>query len=421
MLRRLKVQGFKSLHDIDIQMAPLMVLLGPNAAGKSNLLEAMQLLSRVVTERTLKDAFNPPLRGHPLEAFSLPETGMQGLLAQDSAELKLEAVIEPAREPGGRIQESLRYKLGIAIKPTTGELTVTDEYLARLKKDLTPKHAPRIELKDKKLLVRQLDKAGRPIEMDPGLGYSLASNVQFSGKKRFPDFERLRKELSAWRLYYLDPRVTMRTAQTPRETDDIGSQGEWIAPFLFRLKNSKKDSAAFNAVVRTLKSAIPSVETLDVDLDPRRGILDIQMSQEGTPLSSRIISEGTLRVLALCAIAANPWPGRMVAFEEPENGVHPHRIEVVAKILVNLAKRGQTQVVVSTHSPTLVTAMARQQESWPDGIRLLRCVQEGMTTRTSIFDLFPLFKHQAMKEALEGPDDYGLLIQRTMEQGWLDG
>jgi predicted ATPase len=384
MLRRLRVRGFKSLHDIEIELAPLVVLFGPNAAGKSNLLEAMQLLSRMVTERTLKDAFGEPLRGHPLEAFSLPDDGLQGLLTQQRAELSLEADIDPGQGGNSKPSDSLRYRASVAIRPATGELTVTDEYLVRLKKDLTPQTEPSIERAGKKkLLVRQLRRAGTPTEKDLGLGYTLASNVHLGGETRYPDFDRLRKELAEWRMYDLDPRAAMRVAQVPREVDDIGLQGEWIAPFLYRLKNSEQHHKSFDAVVRALRSAIPSIERLDVDLDPKRGSLDIQVWQEGVPFSSRVISEGTLRSLALCAIAANPWSGQMVAIEEPENGVHPQQIEVVASLLVNLARRGHTQVVVTTHSPTLVATMVRLQATWPEGIQLLRCVQEGMATRVS--------------------------------------
>ncbi len=49
MIRRIKVQGYKSLQDIDIKLEPLTVILGPNAAGKSNLLDALALMSRMAT------------------------------------------------------------------------------------------------------------------------------------------------------------------------------------------------------------------------------------------------------------------------------------------------------------------------------------------------------------------------------------
>ena len=75
MLNRIKIKGYKSLRDVEVRLQPLSVLFGPNAAGKSNFLDALQLLSKIVSSRTLKEAFDPPYRGKPLESFSFGEDG----------------------------------------------------------------------------------------------------------------------------------------------------------------------------------------------------------------------------------------------------------------------------------------------------------------------------------------------------------
>jgi len=423
MLKRIHVHGFKSLFDVEVELAPLVVLLGPNAAGKSNFLEALFLLSRLVTEKTLAEAFEP-LRGYPAEAFSLPEQGLPGLLSQERAELSLEVDLEL---PQSAKVAGLRYRVGVEIEPQTGTLGVTDEYLARLLRDGSlKKMEARIQAVGDHLVVRRLSEAGKPRHEPLGLNHALASNLQFSGNTRYPDFDRLRAELGRWRTYYLDPRVAMREPQPPREVSDIGPRGEWIAPFLHRLKESEARRRYFAAIRRALHSAIPSIEGLDVDLDKKRGTLDIQISQDATPYSSRVISEGTLRVLALCAIAANPTPSSLVAFEEPENGVHPRRIEVIADLLATLARPGGTQVVVTTHSPTLMDAMVRKSRKQPGLIRLLRCTQEGRETRLTPFETAgPVFDDQAIRRALSGAEDDalvdGALVEALIVRGWLDG
>ncbi len=421
MLTRLQVRGFKSLLDVDVRLAPLVVVLGPNAVGKSNLLEAVQLLSHLVTSHTLGDAFSMPFRGYPIEAFSLPGGGLSELLSQDSAELSMEADVWTASR-GRQRGETLRYRLAVRIKPETGSLEVVDEYLARLKKDGTPKQKPRIERVSEHLLVRRLGEAGKPRKEPSGLNHTLASNLQFNGARRYPDFDRLREELASWRMYYLDPRVAMRQPNPPKEVDDIGSRGEQIAPFLNRLKKSGQNIRSFHAVRRALHSAVPSIEGLDVELDEKRGILDIVIQQDGTPFSSRVISEGTLRVLALCAIAANPWPARLVALEEPENGVHPRRAETVADLLISMAG-SQRQVIVTTHSPTLIAAIVRRQSQreQADKILLLQCVQEGRATRVEPFDpREPLFQDIEIASALKSPGGEGVL-EEALLRGWLDG
>src|SRR3990172_3293854 len=95
MLKRIYIKGYKSLDDVDVRLKPLSVLFGPNAAGKSNFLDALQLLSRIVTTKTLKEAFEPPYRGKPLESFSLcGSSGLNDLLQKDNAKFSIEADIE---------------------------------------------------------------------------------------------------------------------------------------------------------------------------------------------------------------------------------------------------------------------------------------------------------------------------------------
>jgi predicted ATPase len=432
MLDWIRIQGFKSLHDVRVELAPLVVVVGPNAAGKSNFLEALLLLSRLGTAQTVAQAFEPPLRGYPIEAFSLPEGGLGGLLEQSSAGLSIHAGVSTASASGlrgakGEVASPIRARYEVKIKavPGTGEMEVAHEHLEELTRSGEPrrKGLPRIETSEGKLLVRQTGHAGTPRREELGLPHTLLSNRQFSGKGRYPLFDIMRQELASWRTYYLDPRIAMRAPQPPREVDDIGPQGEWIAPFLYRLKNSQPHRRHFDAVRRGLRAVVSSVESLDVDLDPRRGTVDILVRQDGTPYSSRVISEGTLRILALCSIGANPWPAELIAFEEPENGVHPRRIEVIAELLLKMARNRRCQVVVTTHSPTLAAILARRQREEPEMVRLVRAWQEDRATRLEpLQGLGTLFADRDIRTALRSPedDDEGLL-EAALLRGWLDG
>lgn len=420
MLTRIQIQGFKSLENVEVDLKPVVVLFGPNAVGKSNFLEATGLLSRLATERTLSDAFENSLRGYPLEAFTLPQEGLAGLLAQEEAELTLEGDVRTANGAPGGSAEELRYRVGVRISPKTGGLGVFDEYLQVLRGGA--QKGPRIEAEGDHFLVRQVGRAGHPRVEPQGLNHTLASNLQFSGESRYPHFDRLRKELTSWQTYYLDPRVAMREPQPPRDVQGIGPQGELLAPFLHRLKAQPELLLHFNAIRRGLRSAIPTIESLDVDLDERRGTLDIVIRQNGVPFSSRVISEGTLRVLALCAIAANPSPSSLVAFEEPENGVQPRRIEVIADLLMGMSDVAGRQVIVTTHSPTLVGAMARRGRRSPERISLLRCSQEGRATVIRPFDPLGITEDQEreIRSALVGSEDSATL-EAMLVRGWFDG
>src|SRR5437588_13113920 len=94
MLKRVVIHGYKSLNPLDITLQPLTVLFGPNAAGKSNFLDALQLLSRLATCRTLKDAFEPPHRGQALESFTFGAHGVEGLRQRERLSFSFQADFE---------------------------------------------------------------------------------------------------------------------------------------------------------------------------------------------------------------------------------------------------------------------------------------------------------------------------------------
>jgi len=408
MLHRLRVQGFKSLRDVDVQFAKLVIVFGPNAAGKSNLLESMVLLSRLVGARTLADAFDEGIRGYPTEAFSM----QPGAASDATRELRIEAQIEPA--PGAR----LHYNVSVAIRPQTGELSLVDERLGRA----DPRVNASIERVDtEKIHIRRKGKQSHPYVESVGIRHTVASNLQYAGADRFPDFDALRQEVGAWRCVYLDPRDAMRRSQPPREVDDIGERGEYLVPFLHRLRVNERWQRNFKAVERTVRAVIPNIEAIHTELVPSRGEIDLFITQEGLRMPARVVSEGTLRVLALCAMAASPFATGLLAFEEPENGVHPRRIEVISRLLANASKK--RQVVVTTHSPIIVgeiVGMIRAGELRSEDVTLLTCASGPDGTRTRVFDAAgALFEEPSFRSALVAAED-AAIVQAALLRGWLD-
>src|SRR5579863_93539 len=94
MLKRVRIVGYKSFVELDLSLRPLSVLIGPNSAGKSNFLDALQLLSRMATKPTLKEAFDSPYRGTPLESFNFLGEGVQGLLSRSALSFSIEVDVE---------------------------------------------------------------------------------------------------------------------------------------------------------------------------------------------------------------------------------------------------------------------------------------------------------------------------------------
>lgn len=406
------IKGFKSLEEVDVEFPRVAVLFGPNAAGKSNLLDAIQALSRIATSRTLSDALSEPIRGHPIEAFAFPAGGLPSLLSKESTSFSLETSLDIGKE-----HFLYHYRVTVGMQPGSGSLSVRDEYLAALGKKGEPKGNPSIERVGDQIRIRRKSKPANPRREDVGQNYAMLSDPRLSGVQ-YRAIERCRNELAGWRTYYLDPRVAMRSARPPSDVRDIGVLGEDIAPFLYRLR--AEHPKHFNAVKRTLRSLIPSVEDLTVDLDQKRGTLDIQVRQGAKEFSSRIVSEGTLRVLALCALTVNPWSGSLLAFEEPENGVHPRRLELIVQLLASLAAEHGRQIIITTHSPLFCDAILKLAKGNAKDVALLR-VRQGLNgTEVTPFNVTgPLFQDHEIAGALTTGTEDGL-FESLMLRGMID-
>lgn len=419
MLDRISIKGFKSLRDVDVRLPRFTVLFGPNAAGKSNFLDALHFLSAAVTQRTLEDALKDPVRGYPVEAFMFPPGGLPELMSRTDVEFRLEADVSHQAADHNSIH--LRYRLGVQMQPKSGKLTVTDEFLSELTQSGEPRGKARIEHLEDAVWVRK-KKVGNPQQEPRDQECTVASIPSYSGEY-FPQIEALRTEFGAWQTYYLDPRSAMREPSPPSQVTDIGIRGEHLAPFLYRLNHTEEYREHFEAFYRMVRAVIGSIEGIDVLLNEQRAEIELSVLQNGKAYSSRIISEGTLRVMALAAIALNPWPARLIAFEEPENGVQPIRLEHISRLLAYVAGVGrdesQSQVVVNTHSPLFVAQALKLRKNHPDHVSVIHVSNEGEgSVFNQIGDPEALFEGVNIDEMLKSDDD--AVIQSMLLGGMLD-
>ena len=190
MLEKLTVRNFKSLADVSVEFPRLAVLYGPNAAGKSNLLDAIQALSRIGTQRTLADALSDPVRGYPVEAFTFPAGGLPELLSRNATSFTLESQVATGKE-------TYQYRIEVRIQPDSGRLTTADEYLALLTAGGEIKGRPAIERLGKETLDIRRRSKGRPRQEPLGLNYAVLSDPRLGGPE-YRWMERTREELTEY-------------------------------------------------------------------------------------------------------------------------------------------------------------------------------------------------------------------------------
>jgi predicted ATPase len=432
MIRRFKIEGYKSLAGLEVRLRPLTVLFGPNAVGKSNLLDALQLLSRLVNSRTLKEAFETPCRGTPLEAFTFGPEGMAGHVKQESLRFTLEADVELSQctiakvekqivdmrkgNGGGEVKVGtfikeplLRYRVTVEMLPKSGIVRVADEFLAALKDngELKASRNPFLEQKDGRLSLR-LEGQAHPTYHELGLDHTVVSRPLYP--PHYPHLVAFRQELAGWFCFYFEPRERMRAANPVKEVRHIGLMGEELAAFLNTLKSV--DPAQFRGVEKALHTLIPRVSHIEVEPN-NLGEVELRLREDGVPVPARLVSEGTLRMLGLLAIGGAKEPPTMVAFEEPENGIHPRRIQLVAKFLETRSAIGESQFIVTTHSPILPDLLPNEA--------LFVCRRlEGRTVIEPFTEIGPLFRHHTIERGLEDPVEAGAKVSERILRGDFD-
>ena len=364
MITHVKIKGYKSLADVSVDLHPLSVIIGPNAVGKSNLFDALRLLSAMATKSELKDAFESH-RGIPVEAF-YAEHGIPALLEEGRARFSMsvdvllsERAIDAAEQIISDLRKGLPTSRTIQIKErrlrysvmieflSSGILRVVDERLEALRQNGVPSQSrlPFFERSGDRISLR-MEGQGRPTMVEVGMPYTIISQPLYA--PHYPHITAFREELKRWRFYYFEPAV-MRENNPLMEVSGIGQNGRDLAAYLYQVK--ARNPRQFEMLSLSLREIIPAVSGIGVRRTDQ-GFVEIFIKENGAEYSSRVVSEGTLRVLGIVAILSSD-DDATIGFEEPENGTHPRRISLIAKLFEGAARGSERQLLITTHSPIL--------------------------------------------------------------------
>jgi predicted ATPase len=389
MLTRLKVSGFKNLMDIDISFGPFTCIAGGNGVGKSNLFDAIAFLSALADKPILDAARSVRGGDGPLMLFH--KVGQQW-----DRNMRFEAeMIIPSQGTGPlgeRVKARssyLRYSLELSNPPMerAGKVHFDREPLEIVSESLDP--IPGVEVSfDSAPAWRKSAFIGRrtaPLISTSGKG--VGSSVRFhpegkAGALRtwrarqlprtllstaddtHPTALLARQEMRSWRLLQLEPSA-LRAPDDLSEVSRLAANGAHVPSTLNRLLsgNAKKAPAIRARIVNRLAELAEGIQDVDVELYEPRDELSLWVSRDGTRYGAPSLSDGTLRFLALCVLEQDPEAQGLLCLEEPENGIHPERIEAMIDLLRDLAvdtsepvgpDNPLRQVIINTHSPVVV-------------------------------------------------------------------
>ena len=388
MITRIEIDGFKTFQDFSLDLLPFQVIVGQNGSGKSNLFDALHLLSRLA-ETDLRTAF-AELRGKATELFTAYPNSQIGSQIRMAVEMFVDTKV---RDSWGAEEElaypRLRYELTIDLKKderNLDRLYVSHESLKRIRKTedswlkanvvpaLIEKYVPLVKRGTMKGFIETGVEADKPaIYLYPdghgGRKAGVAANVErtvLSGvtNTEFPHAFAAREEMRTWNFLQLNPEV-LREPSSMLSKPVLASDGSNLPTALARIK--AEDPALLCDISRDLTNLVPGMLTIDVEQDqPNQQYVVYAKTQEGGMFSSRVLSDGTLRLLALATLRNDPDHRGVLCFEEPENGVHPSRLAILTYILRDMATRFSDpnqatqplrQLLINTHSPKFISQL----------------------------------------------------------------
>ena len=159
-----------------------------------------------------------------------------------------------------------------------------------------------------------------------------------------------------WQFLSLEPRMMLEPKPETRTGREIrlARDGSNIAQYLQSIAD--KEPAVLEGIVETLKAVLPFVTDLRpaITKELQRNVY-LRLYEQGIeePLAGWLLSQGTLRIVALLAVLRHTTPPSVVFIEEVENGLDPRTIHLLVEEIRSFLQSGG-QIVATTHSPYLL-------------------------------------------------------------------
>lgn len=328
----IKVQGFRRLKDFSLSLRPFNVLVGENGVGKTTLLDIFNLLSA---------AAKGGLADHISRLGGISSVLSFG----EARKLSISAEYVWRDDAGKDI-----YQYAISFRGDIGgSYRIVAEHL-----DLESGEDQAIKLFNRinnDINYSDFESEGVVRKVSWPINY-IEAMISQCPKNDF-HAEAFRSCLASFSsVHELDVsiRAPVRLPQQMAPASFPGEDGEWLASFLYSLKET--NDPAFEKVSDALRAAFPTFERLEFP-PVAAGLIALAWREKGrkTPFYANQLSEGTLRFLWLAALLAKP-KSAITLIDEPEVSMHPEMLSLLVGLMREASQ--QTQLIVVTHSDTLV-------------------------------------------------------------------
>ena len=332
----------------ELPMEPLNVLIGPNASGKSNLIEIIALLASAP-----RDLQHRIRLGGGASEWLWKGSEQPGI---STIEVTVESIWEP-----------IRYRLSFT--ESSHRFVLVDEVIEHATPPLDsslPNHYYRYRAGKPTInLQYKPDNESGPkryISDIPPEEIDIGSSILSQRQEASPELTYLANCFAGISFY---PTLNFPISEPPRQPGKVDSPISFLSELGHNLSsvlsNLLKDPDMKSDIMLKLKGFYPNISDIVFDSSGN----NIQMYFHENSLSQAIpatkMSDGSLHYLCLLATLCHPDPPPVICIENPEAGLHPDIIIEVADLLVDTSKR--SQLFVTTHSDVLVDALTEVPES----------------------------------------------------------
>lgn len=341
MIQYIRIQNFRSVKDIALELGPLNIVFGPNGCGKSNIYNAIHLLTAAAEgrlsgfiseegglENMMWSGERSPLDRHPRR--------LQIACRTDSFDYELQI----------GFPEKLPYPTQFMLDPIVKEENI---WLAGYSR----RPSSRV-LQRKNQAAFLVDVTGEKSTFTESIYENESVFGQLGEPHRFPEVSRVRETLRRWRFYHefaIGRHSPLRQPAVGYRSPVLDSDGQNLA-------------AAFQTIVEIgaeeilheiLADAFPGCQFY-CENEHSRFVLKMRREGIRRPLLAAEMSDGTLRFLCLAVALLSPRPPAFLAINEPENSLHRDMLPALARLIIEASR--YSQIWLTSHSAELAELIA---------------------------------------------------------------
>ncbi|NQT36131.1 MAG: AAA family ATPase [Planctomycetes bacterium] len=392
MFKQIRLRNFKSFAGPGepIPLAPVTILVGANASGKSNLLDAFRFLQGVGRGLKIDEILTGKWEGGHKVSPGL-RGGVQGVCWADSEAFSVEANVEVGE--GETI--GFEHQIACRVRP---ELAIQRE-------------SCEVRWEGLQFSLKPDDLSQEPASLRSGLTHSVdkpdGSNLQQNTELVYHRYCALVFHQYYEKMRFLDIRPELILKYVSLRVEALGEHGENLSAIVYRIcQDQQKKEQYLDWLAALCAPAVKDIRAWKAEDD------DVMFQLvEGNGTAKRIsmesLSDGTLRFMGILAAMFDAPRGSLFLLEEIENGLHPTRVHLLVELLEQFAQSRDLQIIATTHSSQVLLGLS--PEALADVVLFARPEESAGTVTKRLGDL-PHFEEVTQKSS----------IDRLFTTGWME-